>query len=42
MARAITYMIEGPGVMSSTKAALRKIVQCARSGTILITEKLTC
>src|SRR5690349_6318600 len=36
MARAITYMMDGPGVMSSTKAALRNIVQCARSGTIQI------
>ena len=35
MARAITYMIEGPGVMSSTEVALRKIDQCARSGTSL-------
>jgi hypothetical protein len=34
-------MMEGPGVMSSTKVALRKIVQCARSGTILIIEKMT-
>src|SRR5207248_8659343 len=33
MARDIRYMIEGPGVMSSTEAALRKIVQCVTSGT---------
>src|SRR5438094_1205334 len=39
MARAITYMMDGPGVMSSTRAAPRNIVQGARSGTIRISPK---